>query len=142
MRGDTPIDGTEDILDSRDVLDRIEYLGYELEMDRLAGDDNEEGYPLSDDPDERDMLRDEYRAELTELERLDDERPADDWTYGATLIADSYFKEYAQQFADDIGAIDREAHWPLGCIDWDQAARELQMDYTSCELFGTTYWTR
>lgn len=65
-----------------------------------------------------------------------------DWRHGETLIRDSYFTEYAQELADDIGAINRDAAWPANCIDWAKAARELQMDYTSGEFDGVTYWAR
>ncbi|KKL86611.1 hypothetical protein LCGC14_1942930, partial [marine sediment metagenome] len=64
-----------------------------------------------------------------------------DW-YPVTLIRDSYFKEYAQELADDIGAIDSDLTWPNNCIDWDQATRELQMDYSTVEFDGITYWYR
>ena len=56
------------------------------------------------------------------------------------LIADNYFKEYAQNLAEDIGAILRVGEWPAYCIDWDWAARELQMDYTSVQIDGHDYW--
>lgn len=62
-----------------------------------------------------------------------------DW-YPGSLIRDSYFEEYARDLADDIGAIDSNARWPLTCIDWEQAARELQQDYSSVEFEGITYW--
>lgn len=67
---------------------------------------------------------------------------AEDWLYGAQLIRDSYFTEYAQELADDIGAINSDAGWPNSCIDWDQAARELKQDYTSIAFDGVTYWVR
>ena len=67
---------------------------------------------------------------------------AADWPHGETLIRDSYFKDYAMELADDIGAIDNNASWPLTCIDWDQAARELQMDYSAVDFDGVTYWIR
>jgi hypothetical protein len=65
-----------------------------------------------------------------------------DWQYGAQLIRDSYFKRYAMKLADDIGAIDHDATWPQTCIDWDQAARELQMDYIPVDFDGVDYWVR
>ena len=65
-----------------------------------------------------------------------------DWRYGETLIHDSYFKEYAQNLADEIGTVDNECTWPNTCIDWNQAAEELQQDYTSVEFDGETYWMR
>jgi antirestriction protein len=54
----------------------------------------------------------------------------------------SVAKAYAQDFAEDIGAIDRNAGWPLGCIDWEAAADELKSDYSSIEFDGVTYWVR
>lgn len=85
---------------------------------------------------------DELNEELTALLKLQEEAEpyAADWTYGETLIRDSYFKQYAEELADDIGAIDRNATWPLSCIDWDEAARQLQQDYTSVDFDGVTYW--
>lgn len=64
-----------------------------------------------------------------------------DW-YPVTFIADHHFQEYAQELAEDIGAIDKAANWPNNCIDWERAARELQSDYSSVEIDGTTYWYR
>jgi hypothetical protein len=68
---------------------------------------------------------------------------ASDWADGAAvLIRDSYFETYAQELADDIGAINSDASWPNDCIDWERAARELQMDYTAVDFDGVTYWIR
>jgi hypothetical protein len=135
----------DDLIDSRDVIARIE----ELTDERAAIVD------ATDDEDENEEYREAARAELTEwdednldeLQSLQDlakqgEDYAADWQYGETLIRDSYFKEYAMELADDIGAINSEASWPNTCIDWDQAAKELQMDYSSIEFDGTTYWVR
>ena len=40
-------------------------------------------------------------------------------------------KDFAQEMAESIGAIDTEAStsWPAYCIDWEYAARELMHDY-------------
>jgi hypothetical protein len=72
----------------------------------------------------------------------DGESYAEDWLYGATFIADSYFEEYAQELAEDIGAVNRNVEWPYTCIDWERAARELKSDYTAVEIDGATYWVR
>lgn len=37
--------------------------------------------------------------------------------------------DFAQNLAEDIGAIDEDAAWPNNCIDWERAARELEGDY-------------
>lgn len=65
-----------------------------------------------------------------------------DWQHGATLIRDDYLEEYAKELADDIGAIDTNAKWPLNHIDWEAAAEELKQDYTGGEFDGVTYWVR
>lgn len=39
-------------------------------------------------------------------------------------------EEFAEDMAEQVGAIDRDAKWPQTCIDWEQAARELMMDYS------------
>lgn len=66
----------------------------------------------------------------------------DDWNYGLSLIHDSYFKSYAMDLAEELGVIPTEYQWPTSCIDWDQAAYELRMDYTPVEFDGQTYWVR
>ena len=38
-------------------------------------------------------------------------------------------EDMAQELAESIGAIDENASWPMSCIDWEQAARELMFDY-------------
>jgi antirestriction protein len=59
-----------------------------------------------------------------------------------TMIPADDFTAYAQELAEDIGAIDRDAKWPVYCIDWERAARELKMDYASVRVNGTTYYFR
>lgn len=113
----SPITSDADIIDSRDIIARIEYL---------ADFDDEEG-----------------NAERVALEALVEQgEDLADWQYGETLIRDSYFAEHAEELADDIGAIDKNASWPLTHIDWEAAAEELKQDYTSIEFDGVTYWAR
>jgi hypothetical protein len=90
------------------------------------------------------ILDEDESEELLSLRKLNaqGEESSDDWSYGATLIRDSYFTEYARELTEDIGAIPNDAAWPLHCIDWEWAARELRMDYTPVEFDGVTYWVR
>lgn len=67
---------------------------------------------------------------------------SEDWRYGATLVRDSYFETYAQELAEELDMIPANAKWPANCIDWEQAARELQLDYTAVEFGDITYWVR
>lgn len=62
--------------------------------------------------------------------------------YEPVMIAEGAFEDYARQLAEDIGAIDPNAAWPLGCIDWRRAASELAMDYTSVTYADDDYLIR
>lgn len=123
MTATNQISENDDIIDSRDVIARIEELS---ELNAAEEDSEEETEELV-------ALR-ELAAEASDY--------AADWEYGETLIRDSYFERYAEELADDIGAVDANATWPHTCIDWERAARELQIDYTSVEFRGVTYWIR
>lgn len=113
----------QDTFDSRDVREAIQDI-----KERL-------------DEGEGDGALEFILKTLNELDR-DGADSAEDWEWGVSVIRDSYFRTYAQELADDIGAIPDRLGWPLSCIDWDQAARELQMDYTPIEVLGVTFWTR
>lgn len=152
------ISNYDDIIDSRDIISRFEEL-QEEHLD-LAHEvqDAQQSVEIATDADEEaeagDRLEsaerelEDWEADnLEELESLRElnrqgEDYAADWQHGVTLIRDSYFEEYAEELAHDIGAIDRNAAWPMSCIDWEQAARELKMDYTSVDFDGVTYWVR
>jgi hypothetical protein len=128
------ISNSDNTIDSRDVLDRIDELSDLLEDTGIA--DKDIGGP--------DDIYSNERDELAALESLSKQASgyADDWRHGCTLIRESYFETCAREFAEDIGAIPNDARWPCTCIDWEQAARELQMDYTGVEFDGVTYYVR
>jgi hypothetical protein len=98
--------------------------------------------------DSRDVIdawdKDSTDPEMLALGELIDECEdyVEDWKYGVTLIRDSYFKTYAMELAYEIGAVPENYTWPTSCIDWDQATRELQMDYTCVNFAGVEYWVR
>jgi hypothetical protein len=94
----------------------------------------------------------ESECEVLELQRLNalldelrgnggDEEWRDAW-YPVTLIRESYFTEYAQELADDIGAIDSNAGWPTAHIDWNAAADALLVDYSAVMFDGVEYYYR
>lgn len=97
-----------------------------------------EAFDASDDKEELDELE----SLLKELEGYGgDHQFEGDW-YPGQLIRDSYFKEYAEQLADDIGAVNSDAGWPNNCIDWDKAANQLLLDYSEVEIDGIEYHYR
>jgi uncharacterized protein YukE len=136
----TTIDNSQNVLDSRDITERIEEL--ESEQTELMGD--WDGSSELTAPAEFLAWEEEHGEELDTLRKLaeEGESAVADWKYGETLIRDSYFEEYAQELASDIGAIDRNASWPACHIDWKAAAESLQQDYTSIEFGDVTYWVR
>lgn len=87
----------------------------------------------------------EERKELEKLEALKDEigerRGKIDEGNGP-FVHEYDFAEYAQELAEDIGAIDRNVSWPLTCIDWTAAANELRADYTEITWEGASYLYR
>ena len=86
---------------------------------------------------------DDEREELKLLRELAEEGEGlSDWRHGETLIRESYFEEYARQLADDLGYLDSQKGWPFTCIDWEQAAKELEQDYTSLSFGDVTYLAR
>lgn len=85
--------------------------------------------------------KDEYEDELKELDSLELEIGSE-WRHGVGLIDVDDFEEYAEQFAEDIGAIDRNSNWPNNCIDWEQAAEDLLQDYSVCTYEGIDYYFR
>lgn len=126
---------SDDVIDSRDVIEAIEELQGEIEAKTHESDDEADVEEVA-----------ELQAELDALLKLQDDAEGycADWRHGEQLIRDSYFETYAEELADDCGMVDRKlaSQWPYTCIDWERAARELQYDYTSVDFDGVTYWTR
>jgi hypothetical protein len=141
----TAISNSDDVIDSRDVIARIEELETELqdahEGEGSRGDFRE--WLREADEDDKHTLQDAAH-ELIVLQSLAEEAEgyAPDWKYGETLIRDSYFKQYAQELADDCGMVKGDSSWPNNCIDWNEAARQLQQDYTQVDFDGVEYWIR
>lgn len=106
----------DNILDSREIQERID------ELEGLDEPDNEE------------------KEELATLLAFREDVGSSEWEYGLTLILESYFTEYARDLAEDLGAMPDPDTWPGYCIDWEWAARELQHDYSSADIYGHTYY--
>ena len=136
---ESTVDLRADYIDVRDIIARVLELRDERDEynDKMGSPDAWDGVP-DGEPEELAMLEDI----LSELAGYGGDGEFDgDW-YPVQLIAESYFQEYAQNLAEDCGMVDTSARWPMNCIDWEQAARELQMDYSSIEICGVTYWYR
>ena len=134
-------------LDTRDLEKRIEELqeefgstpfGVDYEADLLYK-------ILSKTPEEWLIGIDvENVNELIALVRLreDVKGATSEWDYGTQLIPLENFKEYALELAEECNMVPKNIGWPLNCIDWDFAARELKADYSKVEFNGISYLVR
>lgn len=96
----TILDISADLLDVRDLIARREELEACKSLDEYEYD-------------ELKLLTgvlDELRGQGG------DERWRGSW-YPVTLVSESYFKDYAQEMAENVGAISRNEQWPLNHID-------------------------
>ena len=90
----------------------------------------------------------EDRQRLAQLVSAIDEierETGDEFPYGVHYIQSDKFVEYAQEFAEDIGAIETtpsNPQWPTQHIDWKAAADELKMDYTEIDIAGQSFLFR
>ena len=108
---------TDDVIDSRDIIKRIE----ELESD-----------PQED-----------AAEELATLKAFADECKlySSDWEYGETLIHRSYFEQYVEEMLQDCGDFPRNLPHYL-YIDWEKTARCIEQDYTTVDFDGEEYLIR
>lgn len=118
---------TVEQIDTRELLDELRGL--------VGGDedhwDAEVVAELDDDEKER---AEEIRTVLDEI--------GDEARYGAQMIREDSFVEYAQEFAEEVGAVNSDNAWPVYCIDWNRAADELRVDYTSVTFDGHDWLVR
>jgi len=114
------ISNNDDIIDSRDVIARIDWL-----YDSFQPGDPEEAEYLS----------------LTALAEQG-ENDAEDWLYGATLIRYSYFTDYARDYVTEIygESVGNVPDWVV--VDWEATAENLATDYTELTFDGVTYLVR
>lgn len=157
------ISNSDDVIDSRDVIARIEELESErealvetlgeAETDFADAEENGSDYEdleaaVSDARSALDDWEADYGAELNALKKLADEAESSpDWAHGETLIRDSYFVEYTERLVDDCYDLPKEMNssdWPWRHmkIDWEAAADDLKSDYFDVDFDGVTYWIR
>lgn len=134
-------------LDTIDLEKRRQELEDELETLLSAIADAEEYLDEDDEESVMDLEQaqkdlDEWdeHEELAALNNLRDEFDHRSWRDGITLIPESKFRDYAMDLAEDIYGSMRG--WPFDCIDWEQAADSLRMDYSSVEYNSEIYLYR
>jgi hypothetical protein len=137
------VDNTEDLLDIRDIIERIEAL----ESERTDFANEKENAELAV---ERQVWSEttESGEELAKLESLvsdlkgygGDHQWRGDW-YPVTLIRHSYFVEAIEEQVKDIGDLPHDIPSYL-VIDWEATADNLKVDYSTVDFDGVEYFYR
>lgn len=133
-------DNSDDVIDSRDIISRIEELESELEDFLAETEEDEDGNDVlvNDDEDDFDDIE-----ELKILREIQEEVSAysRDWKYGVTLIRRSYFVEYVEELTKEIGDMPQEIPSYIE-IDWDATASNVEVDYSTVDYDGVEYLFR
>jgi predicted nuclease with TOPRIM domain len=157
------INNTDDTIDSRDVIERIEELQTEIDdLDSEYSDANDALEAAEENPaqlEESGQTIEELRAAVADArENVDDwnnseegeelrallalqeeaEGYAPDWRYGSQLIRDSYFEEAMDEMVEECYPVPDMPWWMSISIDYSA----LQQDYTAVDFDGVTYWVR
>ena len=114
---------SDEYLDSRDLNEYLSEMADRFE-----------------DPDDYGTM--DERNAWSEVRKLEDQCEGMGWEDGMRLIPCHLFEDYARELADDIGAMPDAYTWPISCIDWEHAARELSWDYVMVTFRGVDYYTR
>jgi hypothetical protein len=141
----TDITNRDDIIDTRDIIARIEEI--EPAVAAALGIDNDdepakfaEAVASADDNGEARELQTLYALMADLCGNGGDEQWRGDW-YPLTLIRDSYFVTAMQELCADIGDLPQDLPGYL-VIDWEATSENLKVDYTSVDFAGVTYWVR
>lgn len=125
----TQITNSDDIIDSRDIIERIEQLdGRQFDHNDLTQVELEELAAL--------------KALAAECEQY-----ASDWQYGEQLIRRSYFEQYISDLIDECYELPKNINcgsWPYNHLSFDieAAAIEAEQDYTEVSFGGVEYLIR
>jgi antirestriction protein len=139
-------------LDTRDLEERLNELHDEFQtwLEQLTDDEKKEIADNWEEPLDRmeeHHFKDEWMIATSDGEEYKGIQDLKDqfgreWFDGVELIREQDFEEYAQDFAERIGAINHNADWPACHIDWEAAANSLMADYSSVDYDGETYYFR
>jgi hypothetical protein len=153
------IDNTKDIIDSREIIERIEELEATKQSYFDAVEEAKAAYEYHDSentketPEWSDLVEAEKALadwctsdEAEELEALEAlaeecEQYSSDWIHGETLIRRSYWVEHVQDLLADCGDIPRDIPHYIE-IDWEATARNIEADYASVDFDGVEYLIR
>jgi hypothetical protein len=128
------VDKFEDVIDSRDVIARIEELEYERDDWNDPDSENELAWEFDNTADAKELL------ELTELAEQG-EQYSSDWRHGEGLIRNSYWVDYVEELCKDIGAVPQDVPHYIE-INWNATADNIAYDYAIIDYAGVDYYIR
>ena len=124
------ISNTENVLDSRNIQERIDELENEIEEEESKNEEEEE--ESSPEQEELEILL----AFKEEVEQCNSE-----WDDGCALIRETYFKEFCQQELEDLGMIPKDLESFI-VIDWEATAENMEQDYSEVSFDSVAYYVR
>lgn len=134
------LDNYEDVIDSREIIERIEELELEAEC-AFEGEPENEGLELPDPFDHAHYLDEDDREELRVLRELAQQCEGyGDWEYGEALVRYSYWTDYCAQLIEECYEIPNE--FPFYHLDWDAIAKDMEQDYMTVAFDGIDYLMR
>ena len=155
---ETTISNSDNVIDSRDIIARIEELESELQSEfdeRLeAGTTGFTDFDTwlevtadSDNESAKFNYCDEAKEYLSLKALAEEGENSPDWFHCETLIHDNYFTQYIEELINDCYEMPKEMNsgaWPWRhiTIDYEAAADEAKQDYFSLDFDGETYWIR
>lgn len=117
--------------DLSDILNEVGSEGESFEVTEWG--DVHRNYQDIEDTDELQDYIDNFSAGYVDIDVFNAGIDADvniadiDEAYSGSFTSD---EDFAENMAEELGAVDKNASWPMTCIDWEQAAKELMYDYT------------
>lgn len=148
------IRNNEDVIDSRDVIARIDELR-EILTDLYLQEEDTEEMPTQSFPDwlhnlvlDKESNYQEEAIEYTTLKALaEDAQSSPDWEYGEALINEDYFTQYIKELINDCYEFPKEldkGEWPWRHLhmDWEAAAEDAKQDYMEVDFDGQPYYIR
>ncbi len=140
----TTFDLSDDIIDVRDIIERVEVIEAELDQELEAQETTLSFEYALQDADNWPNHQEEY-TELIQLLAIlgdikgygGDEQWRGDW-YPATLIRESHFNDYIEKMVYDCYDIPELPSFMSISLDYVA----LRQDYSTIDINGVAYWFR
>ena len=143
------ISSSDEYIDPRDVESEADEFESDIEILKEEIEELEDYLECEEDADERVEIEGKLEKKLADLAVLEEEASdilelrdaCNDYAGGDSLINEDYFPQYVEELAKDCGDIS-ENSWLYCYIDWDAAAEDCKIDYTTITFQGQDFYVR